>query len=202
MVRKTQDDSRGRGIIKGNPPHDIVRDCAYISFMTRAPQQASLKAPIFAILLSGGLLIGAWIFQYGFGYLPCTMCYWQRHAHKAVLIIAAITIGASLYKPQFHKLFTALIILALLVSAGIAFWHVGVEYKWWDGPKTCAGGGDLSTFDLNDPLGSLDKKIRPPACTEAVWHFLGLSMAAWNTIASLCGAVIIGTLLKRGHNHD
>ena len=47
-------------------------------------------APWVALGLSGGLLVGAWIFQYGFGYLPCTMCYWQRHAHKAVLGVAAL----------------------------------------------------------------------------------------------------------------
>ena len=47
-------------------------------------------APWIALLLSGGLLGGAWIFQYGFGYFPCTMCYWQRHAHKVVLGIAVL----------------------------------------------------------------------------------------------------------------
>ena len=150
------------------------------------------QAPYLAIALSGGLLVGAWIFQYGFGYAPCTMCYWQRHAHKAVLAIAVISLIIRFYKPNFLKAFIWLTALALLVSFIIAFWHVGVEYKWWEGPKTCSGGGGaLSTFDVNDPLAALDNKIRPPACTEAVWHFLGLSMAAWNAVFSLIGASLM-----------
>ena len=152
------------------------------------------QAPLFAILLSGGLLVGAWIFQYGFGYPPCTMCYWQRHAHKAVLAIAVIALGISFFKPALLKPFIWLIALALLVSFALAFWHVGVEYKWWEGPKTCAGGGPMTTFDVNDPLSILDDKIRPPACSDAVWHFLGLSMAAWNAIFSLIGAGLMFVL--------
>ena len=160
-------------------------------------------APILAIMLSSGLLIGAWIFQYGFKYLPCTMCYWQRHAHKAVLAVAIIAVLVGRYKPDFQKGMIWLITAGLLVSFGIAFWHVGVEYKWWEGPKTCAsGGGTAATFDPDNPLGWLDKKIKPPACTEAVWHFLGLSMAAWNAIASLIGAVVVLALSRKDPSHD
>lgn len=180
-----------------NPSRDSSRAPPYIEGMTLTVKQA----PIFAILLSGGLLVGAWIFQYGFGYAPCTMCYWQRHAHKAVLVLAAISLGAGVYKPAFLKPLIWLTALALLVSFAIAFWHVGVEYKWWDGPKTCAGGGSLDTFDMSDPLGALDKKIRPPACTEAVWHFLGLSMAAWNAAASFIGACILFALSGKKAPH-
>jgi len=153
------------------------------------------SAPLLALLLSGGLLIGAWIFQYGLGYPPCEMCYWQRHAHKAVLAIAAIAIALSIGGTRKPRLFAALLALALLVSFALAFWHVGVEYKWWDGPKTCSGAvPDLDTTDL---LGALDKPIRGPACSEAVWHFLGLSMAAWNAIISLAGAILMLILMGR-----
>jgi len=148
-------------------------------------------APRLAILLSGGLLVGAWIFQYGFGYLPCTMCYWQRHAHKAVLFIAVTAIVLGMYKPSYRRPMIWLIALSLLVSFAIAFWHVGVEYKWWEGPQTCGAVGEMRDFDPNDPLGGLGGNIKPPACTEAVWHFLGLSMAAWNAIASLAGAAMM-----------
>jgi len=148
------------------------------------------------MLISGGLLAGAWTFQYGLGYPPCTMCYWQRDAHKVVIVIAllagALALGGRL-KP---KLYNTLLALAFLGAAGMAFWHMGVEYKWWEGPQTCAAGGTLDSFDPNDPLGGLDGKIKGPACTEALWHFLGLSMAAWNGIISLFGAVMMLFLIK------
>lgn len=153
-------------------------------------------APWLALLISGGLLVGAWTFQYGFGYPPCTMCYWQRHAHKIVLGIAAIAMALQLGGKPMPKLFNTLLALAFLGSVAMAFWHVGVEYKWWEGPKTCAAGGGLDGFDANDPLGGLDKKIKGPACTEALWHFLGLSMAAWNAVISLCGAGLMLVLMK------
>ena len=140
------------------------------------------------MLISGGLLVGAWTFQYVFGYPPCTMCYWQRHAHKAVLVIAAIAVVLKMAGKPMPKLFNALLALAFLGSVYVAFWHVGVEYKIFEGPQTCAAGGDLGGFDPSNPLGGLDKKIKGPACTEALWHFLGLSMAAWNGIISLFGA--------------
>lgn len=159
-------------------------------------------APWLALLISGGLLVGAWTFQYGLGYPPCTMCYWQRHAHKVVLVIAAIAIALSFTNKPYSRLFKGLLALAFLGSVGMAFWHVGVEYGWWEGPKTCsAGGGELGTIDMSDPLSMLDEKIKPPACSEAVWHFLGLSMAAWNAIISLIGASLMLMLSRKDKTH-
>jgi disulfide bond formation protein DsbB len=47
--------------------------------------------------------------------------------------------------------------------------------------------------DPNNPLAFLDQKMAGPSCGEAVWHFLGLSMAAWNALISLIAAVWIAT---------
>lgn len=145
--------------------------------------------PLLAILISGGLLGGAWFFQYVLGYPPCQMCYWQRHAHKAVLIIAVLALGLSYLGKRNPRLTATLIGLAFVVSFGLAFWHVGVEYKWWEGPKTCSGAVEAVTaFDpstiFDDPT-----KLRPPACTDAPWHFLGLSMAGWNAFISAIAAI-------------
>lgn len=154
------------------------------------------STPWIALLVSGGLLIGAWTFQYGFGYYPCTMCYWQRHAHKAIIAIALIALFAGFISEKIKALFHWLIVLALLISFLYAAWHVGVEFGWLEGPKECAGGviGPTIDIDPNDPLAFLDdKSIKPPACSEAVWHFLGLSMAGWNAVISLITALWIAT---------
>ena len=155
--------------------------------------QSRRAAPWTAFGLSGGLLIGAWIFQYGFGYLPCTMCYWQRHAHKAVLGIAALWLILRGLGVQAAEILRWAVVLALLVGCGIAAWHVGVEFGVLEGPKECAAGGlHVPEIDPDNPLGFLDNPVQPPACSEAVWHFLGLSMAAWNALLSLIGALLIG----------
>jgi len=161
-----------------------------MKFKLLMPRRA---APWIALALSGGLLIGAWIFQYGFGYLPCTMCYWQRHAHKVVLGLAALWLALRALGVEAAEILRWAVVLALLVSFWLAAWHVGVEYGLFEAPPTCSAG---STFvpkvDPDDPLGFLGGSIKPPACTEAVWHFLGLSMAGWNAALSLIGALLIG----------
>lgn len=156
---------------------------------------SSYRAPLFALLLSGGLLIGAWISQYGFGYQPCTMCYWQRHVHKAVVVVALIALIMVRLGLPLRRALTLLLVLLLLGSAGLAVFHSGVEFKWWDGPKTCSGGGtNLPDFSDSDPFSKLDGKIKPPSCSEAVWVFLGLSMASWNALISFGGAIITAVL--------
>lgn len=147
--------------------------------------------PIWAGLLSAVLLIGAWTFQYGLGYAPCQMCYWQRHAHKAVLVLALIGIIMRFKGSKDMRLINGLLILALLGSAALAFWHMGVEYKWWEGPKTCLAEA-VNLDDIRsgaDLLSSLDTKIKAPGCSEAAWRFIGLSMAGWNMVISALGAI-------------
>lgn len=149
-------------------------------------------APWLALALSGGLLGGAYIFQYGLGYAPCQMCYWQRHAHKAVLGAAALWLGLRAMGVDAAEMLKWAVVAALLVSFGLAAWHVGVEFGWLDAPATCAAGDAfVADVDPNDPLAFLEKSIKPPACSEAVWHFLGLSMAGWNALLSLIGAGLV-----------
>lgn len=146
--------------------------------------------PVLALLISGGLLIGAWIFQYGLGYAPCQMCYWQRDAHKVVIVLAVIGIIANKLGRGSPRLWAILISLALAGSFGVAMWHVGVEYGWWEGPKTCmAGSTDITQIDPTKLLDSLNDPFKMPACSEAAWRFLGLSMAGWNALVSLLAAI-------------
>lgn len=162
--------------------------------MTFTTLHSKRAAPWIALALSGGLLAGAWIFQYGFGYAPCQMCYWQRHVHKVVLGIAALWLILRKLGVEAAEMLRWAAVLALLVSFGLAAWHVGVEFGWLEAPATCTAGGTvLPSVDPDNPLAFLDKSIKPPACSEAVWHFLGLSMAGWNAALSLLGAIWIAT---------
>ncbi len=171
-----------------NRSHDRSDLGHYMKAMNILSQKAW---PIVALLISSGLLIGAWIFQYGFGYPPCQMCYWQRHAHKVVIGLAGLALVDQITGGRFRKPLLVLIALAFLVSFGLAFWHVGVEYKWWEGPKTCMGGsGDLDVIDPGSLLESLNDPVKLPACSDALWHFLGLSMAGWNALISFVAAAL------------
>ena len=180
-----------------NRSHDSRPDNDYMSFMKYLTPS---RWPWFTLLLSSGLMIGAWFFQYGLGYEPCQMCYWQRHAHKAVIVLSVLALILNHLGWGRPKQWLSLIVLGLLVSFGMGFWHMGVEYKWWEGPQSCMSTGDISVFDPDDLLGSLSEPVKLPACSDAVWHFLGLSMAGWNALISLLGAAVSAAALK-GRDH-
>jgi len=142
------------------------------------------------------MLISAWIFQYVFGYPPCQMCFWQRHAHKAVIVVAVVAIIMNITKTGSQRIWLGFIALAFLASFALAFWHVGVEYKWWEGPKSCMTDVDVKTLSPADLLSAFDDPVKLPACSEAVWHFLGLSMAGWNALISLGAAILTFVSMK------
>lgn len=125
------------------------------------------------------LLIVAWGFQM-LGYAPCKMCIWQRWPHGAAIALGAV---AMLTAPL--ALWAVLGALSALVTAGIGVFHTGVERDWWDGPASCTSSGGLG-----DNLLPGQAEISVVLCDEVSWAWLGLSMASWNAIASLCLALI------------
>ena len=143
-------------------------------------------APWVAFLLSAGLWLGALGFEHIGGYTPCQMCYWQRHAHKGVLIVAALTILVRYITKsgKWDRALLACIGLAFAVSFALAFWHMGVEYKWWLGPKTCAALLSTSSINVSDISSIFEKGAKLPACADAPWHMFKLSMAGYNALFS------------------
>ena len=130
-----------------------------------------------AFLGSLALLIGAYAFEFLGNLKPCKMCLWQRWPH-----IAAIVIGILIFYSKSNLLMRIASII-ILFGAIIAFYHMGVEFQWWEGPTTCSSGSiaNLSSTEL------MNKILQAPIirCDEVKWSFAGLSMAAWNGIFSL-----------------
>jgi disulfide bond formation protein DsbB len=156
--------------------------------------------PWVALAASAALLAGAHAFE-TFGHLPpCTLCLRQREAHWAVLTIAAAGIGLS-FTPlagRVRLLVGLGLVAAFAYSTYMGAFHTGVEWHWWPGPTTCATGGvggGVSPADMQAILSGT--RIQPPACDVALWHFLGLSMAAWNALISLGLLVLSGLYVWR-----
>ncbi|MGB0905470.1 MAG: disulfide bond formation protein B, partial [Mangrovicoccus sp.] len=139
---------------------------------------------------SAGLLIGAWIFQFGLGLNPCPMCLWQRYPHGVAVVISLIALLLG------QRIFPLLGAAVMAVSTGLGLYHTGVERGWWEGPNTCTGAdiGSLSADALFDQLMTAPI-IR---CDEVTWSMLGLSMSSWNAVisAGLMGVWIILFLRK------
>ena len=160
---------------------------------------ARLTAKQAVILLglgSGGLLALAYVFQYGFGFWPCTMCYWQRWPHWLMLGLGILGF-LPLQAP--HKILLMLAAAVLLASAGLGLWHSGVERGLLPGPTGCSGGLALD----GDPAAVLDRLLTTPAprCDEVTWSFLGMSMANWNGIISLSMVGLAVKVLLKGQRN-
>lgn len=138
---------------------------------------------------SAAVLIAALGFQYIGGLAPCKMCLWQRYPHVAAVFVAALFFVFQ-YRPV-----AALGAAASLATAGIGFYHAGVERSWWEGPNSCTSGaiGGMSTEDLINQIMAAPM-VR---CDEIPWALWGLSMAGWNTLMSLALAGLWMMALRR-----
>lgn len=153
------------------------------------------KANWLAFLLPAALLGGALISQYGFGLYPCEMCMWQRWPHLAAIILALPALMLGL-KPL-SRLLVFAAALAILVSGLIGGFHAGVEYGWWEGLTSCAtsipAGGDILDSIMNAPL------VR---CDVAPWSLFGISLAGYNFLLSVGGAILILVMLATGRRES
>ena len=151
-------------------------------------------ANVLALALPLALLAGAWGSQLIGGLVPCEMCHWQRWPHYAAVVIAALAFvvpGRSA-----RAMLIALAALAIALSGVIGVAHAGVEYHWWPGFTACTATTNLAGMDAAQRLDAL---FRAPVvrCDQAQWTFLGLSLAGFNAIFSIGGAVTIFALMRR-----
>ncbi len=146
------------------------------------------KARALALIIPGALMAGALGSQYLGGLAPCEMCLWQRWPHYAAIGLAALAFVLP------HRALVWLAALAILISGGIGIFHAGVEYHWWEGLTQCSqvpgsgGSGNILADIMKTPL------VR---CDEAQWRLFGISLAGYNAIISIVGALLIMRLLMR-----
>ena len=116
------------------------------------------------------------------GLAPCPLCIDQRWAHGVAIVLGL----AFLAWPR--RGLAILAGLAVLVGAGIAAYHAGIELGWWPGPTTCTA-PELGAAPAGELL---DQILATPVvlCDQVAWSFLGISMAGWNAILSLVIALL------------
>jgi disulfide bond formation protein DsbB len=163
--------------------------------MTRAahllePRSAAALVLVAAVATVGG----AYVFEYGLGYLPCPLCLTQR---KPYYVAMAIALAAALVPNRIlARSGLAAVALVFVVSAGLGVYHAGVEWGLWLGPSDCGGTPGAAAGSVTDFMQSL-QKTRVVSCTEAAWRFLGLSLAGWNVVISLALAAFAALAAAR-----
>lgn len=139
-------------------------------------------------LASAAALASAYALQYLAGFEPCQLCYWQRYPYMAVIAVAVVGVAS-----RFVRLGLLLAFVLFLTGMGLSLYHVGVEQGIFALPIGCAAGDAATTVEeLRAQLASA-----PPACDQVSVSFIGLSLSAWNGVASAVLAAMTFAALWR-----
>lgn len=152
-------------------------------------QKLLVAIAVFSALAIGMALIG----QYVFGLHPCELCVYQRIPYAIIIIVGSA--GYFIKSPKLQYILVIFCALLFLSDAIIAIYHTGVEMGIFPAPTACSSDGktgqtleEMRAAIFNAPL---------VTCSQAMFYFLGLSMAAWNAIAASFAFIITVTMLKK-----
>lgn len=126
---------------------------------------------------------------------PCHFCLLQRYPYLVVIAMGALSLlvkrGDTLW-----RIFVALGIYALLVTAGLGLIHTGIEEQW-----LAYTGGCVAQTPADGSLEALRAAIANAplvACDQKAAVFLGLSMATWN----VAWALLVLAFTAGQYRHD
>ena len=142
----------------------------------------NLTNPLFISLYGCVVLVVVHIFEYGFGYLPCQLCMYQRLPWAIVIVLGLL----AYFMPKYGKGLLYMSAIVLLFGTVLAVFHAGVEYGFWQGLESC--GGEYILSSGADLLSALDTQT-VPRCDKASWTLFGISMAGYNALISLDASV-------------
>ena len=138
------------------------------------------------LAVAAAILLAVYAMQYLGGLEPCPLCVWQRYPWFAVLGIGLLTPAVG---RGGGRMLLAAMGAALIVGAGIAGHHVGVEQLWWEGSSTCADGGAGGEPTSLAALRALAMGTPAPRCDVPAWMLFGISLTGYNFLASVALAV-------------
>ena len=147
-------------------------------------------------LVASSILGTAYIFQYGFDYAPCDLCYKQRYPYMAIIALSGFWVIKNDVSNKTTQIITLICGLLLVGNGVLGGFHAGVEYGWWQGPTACTSGVQL-TGSVEERLAQL---MAAPLvrCDVPAWTLFNISMAGYNFfIASFFGLLTINTWINR-----
>ena len=143
------------------------------------------KKFLFSILVFVSLiLVSAFIIEHQLDHAPCKLCIYERIPYflSMLLIIKIIFIK------KYEKLTLFILFLVFMSSAGLAFYHFGIEQGFFDESLACTTGNLSETLSKDQILEQLKQNII--SCKDVSFRIFGLSLAAINVIFSICLSVI------------
>lgn len=142
--------------------------------------------PLGILAMTVVALSAAFVAEQVYGLEPCVLCLYQRIPYAVAGLVAAAALVVS---PPAKPWMLVGCAAVFVMGAGLAFYHVGVQQQWWEGIAACGGGGATP-----ESIEDLRAELREPTpfrpCDEVDWSLFGLSLAAYNGIASMLLATI------------
>jgi disulfide bond formation protein DsbB len=157
--------------------------------------RSAMTAALVVAAVGIATILGAYYFQYVLKYDPCPLCLEQRIAYYVSIplaIIVAVAAGAGAPR-RIVAAGLGIIALAMLLNAGLALFHAGVEWHWWKGPQECSGSDTVLNPGGGGLFDTLAKGNSNPArCDEAAWRdpIVHVSLAGYNVLISLALAAV------------
>lgn len=146
------------------------------------------RAALPLVLLGSVAVIGgALLFQYAGGLAPCELCLLERWPYYIGIPVTLLALVAGGRRAVAVGL-VAIVLLLFLGSSALAFYHVGVEQHWFQGPTACTGSSNAA--QTLEELRAQLMAQQPVRCDEPQWSLIGVSLAGWNLLASVALALL------------
>ena len=137
----------------------------------------------------------AYFIQYVLGHKPCNLCIIERIPYIAAIILISLIFILNRYQ----KIISSLILIFFIFGAVVSFYHFGIEQGFFSESLVCDL-GNSQPLNKEDLLNQL-KKTEIVSCKDVTFRFLGLSLAAINTVISLIlSGIIIRVIKNYGKN--
>ena len=149
---------------------------------------AAVRAPGLAFLAGLFAIIAAWGFQIIGGYLPCKLCLEERIPYYVGLPILLAGLILSSRMPRLARLLYFVGGAIFFVGSALAGYHVGAEWKLWEGPSDC--GGTPTIVNSAADLMAAVRGTRLVSCSDAPISLFGLSFAGWDVLSTLFVGVV------------
>ncbi len=151
-------------------------------------KEISSQKMLAILLVICAVVVGtAYIMEYYFSVLGCPLCHYERDVFIGAGVISVLSLALLPQRFQHY----AILFLGFIFMGGalLASYHVAIQQHLVGLPSFCAS-HDFSAFDSIEALREQLLKTPFVRCDQVTWSLFGLSLAAYNTLISLCLALL------------
>ena len=146
------------------------------------------KFLFYLLVLISLVIVFAFFIEYKLDHKPCKLCIYERIPY----FISLLLIGKFFLTKNYERITLFLLILVFCASSILAFYHFGIEQGFFNESLACATENLSEGISKEQLLEEL--KNNNLSCKNVSFRIFGLSLAAINTIFSICLSVIFTKL--------